>query len=153
MPASHNRPTKCIALMSEPNLAGLFLPGVSAEYVLGRLRKAGGNEVDGGKLANPHSSASLAVNAFGWFHERPDRLPPFLTAGYSSLCPTLVEIEYCARFPWRGGKHPWLDAWVETTETVTGVESKRFEPFRDRKIVNLSEAYSALLAPDAELSL
>ena len=52
-----------------------------------------------------------------------------------------VEIEYCARFPWKGGRHPWLDAWVETTDILVGIESKRFEPIRDRKITNLSKAY------------
>jgi len=58
-----------------------FLPGVPVEYVLARLRKAGGNEVGSGKLASLESSAALAVNTFGWFHERADRLPllPMLT--------------------------------------------------------------------------
>ena len=45
------------------------------------------------------------------------------------------------RFPWRGGRHPWLDAAVETGTHLIGVESKRFEPFRDAKTVNLSDAY------------
>lgn len=45
------------------------------------------------------------------------------------------------RFPWRGGRHPWLDAAVETSCHVIGVESKRFEPFRDAKTINLSDAY------------
>ncbi len=55
--------------------------------------------------------------------------------------PNLVEVEYCARFPWSGGRHPWLDAWVETHEAVIGVESKRFEPYRGRKDGSLSQAY------------
>jgi hypothetical protein len=54
---------------------------------------------------------------------------------------TLVEIEYCARFPWSGGKHPWLDAWVETPTAIIGVESKRFEPYRDQKDSIFSNAY------------
>lgn len=44
------------------------------------------------------------------------------------------------RFPWAGGRHPWLDAAVETERYLIGVESKRFEPFRDAKSVRLSDA-------------
>jgi hypothetical protein len=55
--------------------------------------------------------------------------------------PHLVDVEFCARFPWRGGTHPWLDAVVQTGTRLIGVESKRFEPFRDAKAVNLSPAY------------
>jgi hypothetical protein len=35
----------------------------------------------------------------------------------------------------------WLDAAIETNSMLTGVESKRYEPFRDRKTVALSSAY------------
>lgn len=126
--------------MTQPHDHSLFLPGVPARYVLERLAKADGHEVSSGKLESPQSSAALAVNTFGWFQDRPERLPAFPMLGLTSQ-PTIVEVEYCARFPWSGGKHPWLDAWVETPETITGVESKRFEPFRDRKKVELSNAY------------
>lgn len=44
--------------------------------------------------------------------------------------------------PWRGGRHPWLDAAVETANCLIGVESKRYEPFRDRKEAKLSDAYA-----------
>lgn len=117
-----------------------FLPGIAVQHVLGRLAKAGGNEVESGKLASPESSAALAVNTFGWFIERPETLPPFpgLDADYPA---TLVDVEYCARFPWPGGRHPWLDAIVETPTRLIGVESKRFEPYRDRKTVSLASAY------------
>lgn len=53
----------------------------------------------------------------------------------------MVDVEYCARFPWSGGRHPWLDAVVETATHLVGVESKRYEPYRDRKEVSLSSAY------------
>ncbi len=52
-----------------------------------------------------------------------------------------MSIEKCVRFPWSGGRHPWLDAYVETKTHIIGIESKRFEPFRGRKLVNFSEAY------------
>jgi hypothetical protein len=116
-----------------------FLPGVPSEYALERLKLAGGNEVGSGKFNSPESSAALAVNTFGWFHKRPDRLPPFAMLSVSSA--EIVEVEYCARFPWAGGRHPWLDAWIETSEAIIGIESKRFEPFRDEKTVELSDAY------------
>jgi hypothetical protein len=117
-----------------------FLPGVPAEHVISRLRSAGGKEIESGKLASPESSAALAVNTFGWFVERPHLLPP-LPGLEGAGTPTRVDVEYCARFPWSGGRHPWLDAVVETSTHLVGVESKRFEPYRDRKVVSLSAAY------------
>jgi hypothetical protein len=128
-----------------PDLAGIgpapFLPGVSAEHVLERLNRAGGQEVQTGKLASPDSSAALAVNTFAWFTHQPDLFPMFPMDGMTESRIELVEIEYCARFPWRGGRHPWLDAWIETSDAIIGVESKRFEPFRDRKTGGFSSAY------------
>lgn len=117
-----------------------MLPGVSAEYVYARLAKADGKEIQSGKIASKESSAALAANVFGWFASRPHHLPPF--PGLEEVgTPTNVDIEYCARFPWRGGRHPWLDAAVVTSTHLVGVESKRFEPYRDQKTVSLSDAY------------
>lgn len=122
------------------DLRSAFLPGVAADHVTERLRKAGGKEIESGKLASPESSAALAVNTFGWFINRPALLPPL--PGLAAIgTPVRVEVEYCARFPWSGGRHPWLDALVETSSHLVGVESKRFEPYRDRKTVSLSTAY------------
>jgi len=118
-----------------------FLPGVPSSLVLERLNAAGGNEVSSGKLSSPESSAALAVNTFGWFMEQPELLPPFPMLQFLNWPAILVEVEHCARFPWSGGKHPWLDAWVETPTAIIGVESKRFEPFRDRKKATFSNAY------------
>lgn len=117
-----------------------FVAGVPVEKVLSRLAAAPGKELESGKLASKESSAALAVNAFGWFIERPGMLPQL------PGCPQWgtveeVDIEYCARFPWPGGRHPWLDAVVRTPSHLIGVESKRFEPFRDKKNVALSDAY------------
>ena len=125
-----------------------FLPGVPVQHVLGRLAKAGGNEVETGKLASPESSAALAVNCFGWFIPRPELLPPFPSLR-DAFPAELVDVEYQARFPWAGGRHPWLDAVVITESHLIGVESKRFEPFRDKKSVSLSSAYDRLVWGDA----
>lgn len=122
--------------MTQPD----FLPGVNVEHVLARLARAGGNEVESGKLGSPESSAALAVNAFGWFIDRPELLPP-LPGMDPNVPATAVDVEFCARFPWSGGRHPWLDAFVETPRHILGIESKRFEPFRDRKTASLSPAY------------
>jgi hypothetical protein len=118
-----------------------FLDGVASDHVLDRLAKAGGNEVESGKLGSDESSAALAVNTFGWFIKRPEMLPALPGMGPDERA-LLVDVEYCARFPWRGGRHPWLDAVVETDTQLIGVESKRFEPYRDKKSVSFSEAYS-----------
>jgi hypothetical protein len=128
--------TTMVTGMGQP----LFLPGVPEAYVRERLQQAGGDEIGSGKFANPESSAALAANAFGWFHDRPTMLPPL--PGAEAAGPTeLIEIEYCARFPWAGGKHPWLDAAVISATHLIGIESKRFEPFRDAKRVSFSAAF------------
>jgi hypothetical protein len=127
--------------VTQPHDNFSFLPGVPAQYVRERLAEADGHELSSGKLASPESSAALAANTFGWFHDRPDRLPLFPILGQNFSRATSVEIEYCTRFPWSGGRHPWLDALAETPEAIIGVESKRFEPYRGRKGAALSPAY------------
>ncbi len=117
----------------------MFLPGVPEEHVLERLLQAGGDEIGSGRFDSPDSSAALAVNALGWFIDRPHSLPPF--PGAETGPSESVEIEYCARFPWKGGTHPWLDAAVLTATHLVGIESKRFEPFRNRKTATFSDAY------------
>jgi len=125
-----------------------FLPGVPIAHVLARLTKAGGREAESGKLSSPESSAALAANCFGWFIERPLQFPP-LPGLETAGTPERVDVEFCARFPWTGGRHPWLDAVVETSTTVIGVESKRFEPFRDTPCVEFSDAYDRPVWGDA----
>lgn len=120
----------------------VFLPGVPADLVQRALDRAGGNEIASGKFASPESSSALAVNTFGWFmQDRASSLPPFpglYDCGWPAVS---VDVERQMRFPWSGGRHPWLDAAVETETCLIGVESKRFEPFRDTKRASLSEAY------------
>jgi hypothetical protein len=117
-----------------------FLPGIPLDHVRQRLIAAAGNELVSGKFRNPNSSAALAANTFGWFLARPSLLPPL--PGIEELgSAEQVEIEFCVRFPWKGGTHPHLDAAVTTSAALIGVESKRFEPFRDKKRVSFSPAY------------
>lgn len=52
-----------------------------------------------------------------------------------------VTLEAIQRFPWSGGHHPCLDARVETSAAIIGVESKRYEPYRPHGAVDLSDAY------------
>jgi len=124
----------------EAGVTDPFLPGVPRQHILDRLEAAGGNEVASGKLAHEESSAALAVNAFGWFIERPAQFPSLPGTAHAGPAES-VEVEYCARFPWPAGRHPWLDAAIATTTHLIGVESKRFEPFRDKKQASLSAAY------------
>jgi hypothetical protein len=118
----------------------LFLAGVDGDHVRRRLAAAGGTEIASGKLASPESSAALAVNAFGRFIVKPGHLPPLPGTNEMGVA-EVVDVEFCARFPWSGGRHPWLDAVVITGTHLIGVECKRFEPFRDKKVVSLSAAY------------
>lgn len=125
-------------MSSEPTL---FLPGVPEDLVRSAFGKAAGNEIASGKFASPQSSAALAANGFGWFLERPSDLPMFPPLSDLAGPVASVELEREVRFPWSGGRHPWLDAVVTTATHVIGVESKRHEPFRDAKIASLAETY------------
>ena len=122
-------------------LAALLLPGVSVAKVRASLERAAGNELASGKFASPQSSSALAVNGFGPFLDAPESLPPFPGLGDLDWPARAVAVERQLRFPWSGGRHPWLDAVVETEGHLIGVESKRFEPFRDAKAASLSPAY------------
>jgi len=107
---------------------------------MARLAQADGDEIKSGKIFSPESSAFLAVNTFGFFVQQPALIPAF--PGLEDTYPaTMVDVEFQARFPWRGGRHPSLDAVVETSTHLIGIESKRFEPFRDTKSVNFADAY------------
>lgn len=118
-----------------------FLPGVPKDRIRSAFAAAGGDEIESGKLDSPESSTALAINAFGWFIERRANLPPFPPPADLDWSAHCVDVERQMRFPWRGGRRPWLDASVETATHLLGAESKRFEPFRDAKTVNLSDAY------------
>lgn len=126
-----------------------FLPNIPEREILDALNAAAGNEVESGKLASPESSSALAVNAFGWFLRRPKALPPLprLQAAWPAR---EVKLEAEMRFPWSGGRHPWLDALVITDTHLVGIESKRYEPFRPRKKgPGFSDAYDRPVWGDA----
>lgn len=122
-------------------MPSLFLPTIPEQYILDRLAKAGGNEIKSGKIASKHSSAALAIDVFGAFILEPSSLPVIPGLKDVDWPPIDVDIEYCARFPWSRGRHPWLDAVVRTKSCLIGVESKRFEPYRDKKRNSFAKAY------------
>ena len=118
-----------------------LLDHLPKDAILACYQAAGGHELVSGKFANPESSAALAANSFGMFVMRPDllSLPRGCMVGQSAQ---RVALEAEMRFPWSGGLHPWLDVGVQTTERLIGIESKRYEPFRDHKTAKFSTAYS-----------
>lgn len=109
-----------------------FLPGVPGEQIEEIYNAAPGKEIASGKFDSPESSAALAANAFGVFLNRPGDLPPLPGCEGVEWPACSVYVEKEVRFPWTGGRHPWLDALVVTPAALIGVESKRFEPFRTK---------------------
>ena len=118
-----------------------FLPGLNVERISAFYRDAPGNEFDSGKFGNPDSSAALAANAFGFFLDQPQLLPPPPGLNAAGWSPQEIGLEAIMRFPWAGGKHPCLDAVVWGVRDLLGIESKRHEPFRDRHVPDFSDAY------------
>lgn len=123
-----------------------FLPDLPEADILTALHRSPGNELRSGKFSSSESSTALVANAFGWFLNRPEVLPPLpgVPAGRADA----LALEAEMRFPWRGGRHPWLDVGITTPTTLIGVESKRYEPFRPGKATVFSEAYDRPLWPD-----
>lgn len=118
-----------------------LLDHLPKDLILARCQSAGGRELSSGKFANPESSAALAANAVGLFADRPELLSlpfPALAAGSARS----VQLEAQMRFPWSGGYHPWLDVAVVIDGALIGIESKHYEPFRDRKTAAFSTAYA-----------
>ncbi|MEO8244220.1 MAG: hypothetical protein ABI832_18095 [bacterium] len=114
-----------------------FLPDLPDARILEALRRSPGHELNRGKFDGPESSAALVANAFGWFLDRPSDLPalPGVPAGQALS----VALEAEMRFPWRGGRHPWLDVAIETPTTLIGIEATRYEPFRPQKRSGFAE--------------
>lgn len=115
-----------------------FLPEVPADLVLAALTKTPGGEVKSGKFDSPDSSSALVANAFGWFLERPGDLP-MLPGGVGRAQTVALSVEM--RFPWAGGKHPWLSVGVETDRYLIGVEAVRYEPFRPAKTNTFADGF------------
>ncbi|MEX2643144.1 MAG: hypothetical protein WD270_06800 [Acetobacterales bacterium] len=118
----------------------LFLPGLPVDKIVACYEAAPGDELKT-KFKSAESSAALAANAFGLFLDPAYRLPPLPHCEFFGIPMAPVALAATVRFPWRGGRHPWLDALVETESALIGIESKRFEPFRAAKPPSLSEAY------------
>ena len=116
-----------------------FLHGVPADKVIAALSRAPGNEIKHGKFEAPESSSALVANAFGWFLDRPEALPAFAGLGGRAAYGLTLAAEM--RFPWDGGRHPWLDVGIETDSLLIGVKSARYEPYRPLKKDSFSEAY------------
>lgn len=114
-----------------------FLPDVPAEMILEAYRRSPGNEMKSGKFDSPESAAALVANGFGWFLERPGDLP--LLPGVPAGKALEIALEAEMRFPWGGGRHPWLDGAITTPTTLIGIEARRYEPFRPRKATGFAE--------------
>ena len=127
----------------------IFLPGLPVGLIVAAYEAAPGNEIASGKFASPESSAALVANAFGFFLGRADLLPSLpgtLEMGWPAGS---LALEALVRFPWSGGRHPCLDVLIATRDSLIGVESKRFEPFRSKGVAELSDAYWRPLWGDA----
>jgi hypothetical protein len=111
-------------------MSSALLPCLPVDLIRACYAAAAGNEIASGKFASPESSAALAANTFGPFLLRPADMPPLPDSeawGWPALS---VCLEAVVRFPWSGGRHPCLDALIETNTGLIGVESKRYQPFR-----------------------
>lgn len=118
-----------------------FLPHLPADLIRAAYAAAPGNEIDTGKFASNESSAALAANGFGYFLERSGDLPCPRPELADDWAPEAVRLEAELRFPWAGGRHPWLDVLVTSPNLVLGVASKRYEPFRSKPAPAISEAF------------
>ena len=109
--AASSSATECLDLrlsQQESTIHAMhLLPHLPRVLILDAYARAAGKELEG-KADSPESSSALVANAFGWFLDRPQSLPPL--PGLTGVTwPARVTLEANVRFPWRGGLHPWLD--------------------------------------------
>ncbi len=116
-----------------------FLPDLPVDGIIECLKRSPGHEYRTGKMDNPDSSAALVANAFGWFLNRAGEMPAL--HGVPSGPVSSVTLEAEMRFPWKDGRHPWLDVGMESATTLIGIESRRYEPFRPAKASGFAEVY------------
>jgi hypothetical protein len=116
-----------------------FVPDLPEARIVDALSRSPGHEIRSGKFDSPESSAALVANAFGWFLDRAALLLPLpgVPAGQAES----VALEVEMRFPWSGGRHPWLDVAIDTPTTLVGVESRRYEPFRPARQTGFADVY------------
>jgi hypothetical protein len=113
----------------------VLLPYLPRERIKLCYAHSPGNELRA-KFISAQSSASLVANAFGLFLEN-----PVLLEGLPGGPIQTVDLEKSLRFPWSGGRHPCLDVVITGSETLVGIESKRYEPFRGHTVAEISPAY------------
>ncbi len=110
-----------------------FLSGVPGPQIEKILNAAPGDEIRSGKFDSPESSAALVVNAFGYFLNRAQDLPPLPGCKEYVWPATSLSLEAEVKSPWKSDYHPHLDVLVTTPSALIGIESKRFEPFRQKQ--------------------
>lgn len=123
-------------------ISGALFDYLPKPQIIAALNRSPGNEL-AGKFMSSESSAALAANTFGFFLDQPHRFPTIPQATDFGKTTIRVDIEGCAPFPWwPKGRHPWLDALIETETHLIGIESKRYEPYRTKQTGLFSDAYS-----------
>jgi hypothetical protein len=110
--------------MTKPTLQEGFLPGLPVDLIRAQFDAAPGNEIGSGKFLSPESSSALAANSFGFSLDKPAELPPLPIGDDHEWRPVSVRLEAENRFPWAGGRHPWLDILVELSTAIVGIESE-----------------------------
>lgn len=119
-----------------------FLPGVPSGQIEEIYNAAPGNEIASGKFDSPESSAALVANTFGFFLNRPGDLPLLPWCMDIGWPASSLALEKEVRFPWRSRwGHPVLDVILATSSALIGIESKRFEPFRDNPEAHFTDTY------------
>jgi hypothetical protein len=106
----------------------VFFDSLPIEDICRAHLRYGKNEIETRRILSPRSSAALAGNLFGIFLKHQEAISEVLPE--LGVNPT-TWLEKEARLPWRGGSHPRLDALVETSTAVVGIEVKWYEPFDD----------------------
>lgn len=119
-----------------------LFPYLPKDEIIAAFERSPGNEIGSGKFSSEESSAALAANTFGFFINRPRDLPTIPGTEDCGWPAIYVGIEECVPFPWwPRGRHPWLDAFVETPSHIIGIESKRYEPYRSKPTGKFSKTY------------
>jgi hypothetical protein len=125
--------------MNNPD--SICLLGVPELLVRAALQNAGGNEIESGKTREPGKQRRAGLQHVRMVPHKTVRAAALPPACRHRMAAPVGQVERQMRSPWRGGRHPWLDAAVGTEHHLIGIASKRYEPFRSSEPANLSDAY------------
>ena len=119
-----------------------FLPGVPGEQIEEIYNTAPGKRNRKGQVRQPGIISRSRREHLRFLPQSTGDLPPLPGCEDVEWPAHSLALEKEVRFPWKARwGHPVLDVLIATSAALIGIESKRFEPFRDKPDARFTDTY------------